>query len=241
MQALIDGGEIAFPLNEQLTYSDLELQRPDDFWTLLLSTGCLTLVRPTQSGVACRARIPNEEVRQTFEKRIQERFSKENRGFSQAGRHFAEAAFRGDADAMNDVLEDVLETYVSVRDSATRASTENFYHGFLSALLSSAGGAVKSFASNQEAGDGFADILLVSSARPRTGVVLELKHSRKDSDMEADAGRALQQIEDKCYAEGLAGRRCTRFYGYGIAFSKKSCFVVGREIEGRRPARMKSS
>ena len=230
MQALVDGEEISFPLNEQLTYGDIELRRPEDFWTLLLSTGYLTLARPVQSGAECRARIPNEEVRQVFKKRIQSRFSKENSGFSQAGRDFALAAFRGDADAMNDLLEDVLEGYVSVRDSATRARAENFYHGFLSALLSSAGGAVKSFASNQEAGDGFADILLISSARPRTGVVLELKHSRKDSDMESDAGKALQQIEDKRYVQGLLGRGCRRFYGYGIAFSRKSCVISGKEL-----------
>ena len=230
MQALVDGEEISFPLNEQLTYGDIELRRPEDFWTLLLSTGYLTLARPVQSGAECRARIPNEEVRQVFEKRIQSRFSKENSGFSQAGRDFALAAFRGDADAMNDLLEDVLEGYVSVRDSATRARAENFYHGFLSALLSSAGGAIDSFASNQEAGDGFADILLISSARPRTGVVLELKHSRKDSDMESDAGKALQQIEDKRYVPGLLGRGCRRFYGYGIAFSRKSCVISGKEL-----------
>ena len=229
MQALVDGGEISFHLNEQLTYSDLELRRPDDFWTLLLSTGYLTLARPAQPGEECRVRIPNEEVRQTFEKRIEERFSAADNGFRQSGRDFAQAACRGDAEAMRAILGAVLEGYVSVRDSATRARSENFYHGYLSALLSSAGGAVKSFASNQEAGDGFADILFTSFDR-NTGVVLELKHSGKDSDMEADAGRALQQIKDKRYVQGLAGRGCKRFYGCGIAFSRKSCFIAGEAI-----------
>ena len=229
MQALVDGKEIAFQLNEQLTYGDLEQRRPDDFWTLLLSTGYLTLARPVQSGEACRVRIPNEEVRQTFKKRIEERFSKYNASFSSAGRDFALAACRGDVEAMRAILGAVLEGYVSVRDSATRARAENFYHGFLSALLSSAGGAIKSFASNQEAGDGFADILFTSFDQD-TGIVLELKHSCKDSDMEADAGRALQQIEDKHYVKGLLGRGCKRFYGYGIAFSRKSCFIAGEAI-----------
>ena len=234
MQALVDGKEISFPLNEQLTYGDLDLRRPEDFWTLLLSTGYLTLARPARAGMECRARIPNEEVRQVFEKRIQSRFSKENGGFSQAGRDFALAACRGDAEAMRGILGRVLEGYVSVRDSATRARAENFYHGFLSALLSSAGGAVKGFASNQEAGDGSADILFTSLDQ-NAGVVLELKHSRKDSDMESDAGRALRQIEDKRYVRGLLGRGCKRFYGYGygygIAFSRKSCVITGGAIE----------
>ena len=232
MQALMDGGEITFRLNEQLTYGDIDLRRPDDFWTLLLYTGYLTLAEPAQTGRQCRARIPNEEVREVFAERIQERFSAADSRFSRAGRDFALAALQGDADAMNDILDGVLEVYVSVRDSATRAKTENYYHGFLLALLASAGEDADNLRSNAEAGDGFADILLISSARPRTGVVIELKHSRSDAGMEADAGRALPQIEDKHYVQGLAGRRCARFLGCGIAFVRKRCFITGGVIEG---------
>ena len=50
--------------------------------------------------------------------------------------------------------------------------------------------------------------------------------------MEADAGKALRQIENKRYVRGLLDRDCQCFYGYGIAFSRKRCFIVGEAIEG---------
>ena len=149
------------------------------------------------------ARIPNEEVRQVFEKRIQKRFSPRNKDFALLCERFAQAAESGDAAVMRSGMMKVLIRYVSVRDAATRARAENCCHGFLLALLAGAGDAVDGLRSNAEAGDGCAD-LMFTSADLDTGVVLELKRSSKDSDMEADAGRALQQIEDKHYVRGAS-------------------------------------
>ena len=182
------------------------------------------------------ARIPNEEVRQVFEKRIQKRFSPRNKDFALLCERFAQAAESGDAAVMRSGMMKVLIRYVSVRDAATRARAEIYYHGFLLALLAGAGDAVDGLRSNAEAGDGCAD-LMFTSADLDTGVVLELKRSSKDSDMEADAGRALRQIEDKHYVRGLLGRGCRRFYGYGIAFSGKSCFVMGKPLAGKELAK----
>ena len=128
-----------------------------------------------------------------------------------------------------------LIRYVSVRDAATRARAENYYHGFLLALLAGAGDAVDGLRSNAEAGDSFAD-LMFTSADQSTGVVIEIKHSSRDAGMESDAGKALRQIEDKHYVQGLQGRGCQRFYGYGIAFSKKSCVISGKKLGGPNPA-----
>ena len=89
---------------------------------------------------------------------------------------------------------------------------------------------VQSFSLLIESHGVYVDKIPGSSRSHGTGIVIELAHSRKDSDMEADAGRALQQIEDKHYVKGLLGRGCKRFYGYGIAFSRKSCFIAGEAI-----------
>ena len=229
MQALIDGEEITFRLNEQLTYGDLELRRPGDFWTLLLYTGYLTLAGPVQTGRECRARIPNEEVREVFAERIQERFSPMNRDFVRLSERFALAAESGNASAMKLEILKVLKRYVSVRDAATRAKTENYYHGFLLALLAGAGGAADNLRSNAEAGDGYAD-LMFTSADQSAGVVIEIKHCASGG-MRKAAQEALRQIREKHYAQGLADFDCARCYGYGIAFSGKNCVIAGEAIE----------
>ena len=231
MQALLDGGEITFPLNEQLTYGDFDRHQPEDFWTLLLFTGYLTLASPLQDEEACRVRIPNEEVRRTFRERIEKQFSPRNQGFALLCRRFALAAESGDAAAMRAEMLKALIRYVSVRDAATRARAENYYHGFLLALLAGAGDAVDGLRSNAEAGDGFAD-LMFTSADQDTGVVIEIKHCAPGG-MTKAAQEALQQIEDKQYVQGLSDFGCTRCFGYGIAFSRKNCVIRGKELSGR--------
>lgn len=132
---------------------------------------------------------------------------------------------------MNGILADVLGVYVSVRDSATRSKAENFYHGFLSALLAGAGRIIRNFQSNREAGNGYVDILFCSGSFLRVGVVLELKHSQKPQDLEKDALEALAQIREKHYAKGFAGRGCQRIFGYGLAFHGKSCLIESGPLE----------
>ena len=228
MQILADGGEITFKLNEQLTYVDIKNHELNNFWTLLLFTGYLTLCEPVQIGGVCRVRIPNEEVRGIFEERILARFSKANNHFVLEGVELARFALNGDSDAFEETLDRILKTYVSVRDTATRAKAENFYHGFLLALLTSAGSAIKNLSSNREAGDGYADIMFTSE-NSRTGVVLELKHCAPKEIYDA-AEAALVQIREKRYAEGFNSRRCRRVWCYGVAFSGKDCAVEAAEF-----------
>lgn len=223
MQALVDGGEITIKLNEQVTFSDLKVHRSEDFWTLLLFTGYLTVAG--RDGEAFRLKIPNEAVRDEFRERIQKRFTAANSDFSQAGRTFALAAVSGETNAMRQVLFDVLENYVSVRDSATKAKAENFYHGFLLALLAGAGKTIHGVRSNAEAGDGYADILFTSSSMPLTGVVIEVKHAGSLAEMAGAAEQALRQIRDKRYVRGLEGLDCEKVFGCGIAFHGKSCVI----------------
>ena len=226
MQILMDGGEIELRINEQLTYGDFQKHRSDDFWTLLLFTGYLTVSSRSGRGL-CRLRIPNAEIRETFQNRIQSHFSPDNGVFVRHGEMIGQAAFTGDARAMQRLLSEMLESYVSVRDSATKAKAENYYHGFLIGLLGSADAVIKNLRSNPEAGDGYADLIFTSSGA-EVGVVVEIKHCSQASAMEAAAEAALSQITCKNYQAGLTGYGCSKIRGYGVAFSDKSCVVKGQ-------------
>ena len=224
---MLDGNTIDLTVNEKLTYGDFVEHKSQDFWTLLLYTGYLTVVE--KLGLSrYRLRIPNEEIRDSFSLNIKSRFSEDNAQFVTCGRDFAKAALDGDADRMAEVLVPLLESYVSIRDTATKAPAENYYHGFLTALLSCAGSWAKEVRSNVEAGDGYADLTFTSGVgSKRIGVVIEIKRCAKPDDMYDTAETALRQIKEKHYDAYLDRLRCGRKCLYGIAFCRKDCAVSG--------------
>ena len=86
MQDLIDGKSISFILNESMNYDTLSEHNSDDFWSILLHTGYLTLdwektdeVELSKDGKTNKnvvARIPNLEILDCFDKNIKNRFNK---------------------------------------------------------------------------------------------------------------------------------------------------------------------
>ncbi len=225
MQTLVDGGAIDITVNEKLNYGELAGHDSDDFWTLLFYTGYLTISeRIPGRPLDFRVRIPNEEIKDTFEKNVLRHFSKKNPVCAQHGKRLAEAVFAGDAQGVKSVLLPVLEGFVSVRDAATRSKPENFYQGFITALFSCAGPAVQNFTANGEAGDGYADFLL-TSADESIGVVIEIKQCRRKEAMLDTARGALEQVKARQYAQGLKGYGCLKLLAYGMAFCGKSCAV----------------
>lgn len=232
MQVLVDGGSIALTINEKLTYSDFATHQSDDFWTLLLFTGYLTVESRLPTANSYRVRIPNKEIRDCFVKNVKARFSDSNREFVTYGRDLAVAALEGDADKMTEVIVPLLKNYISVRDTASKAPAENYYHGFLTALLSCAGSYAGDLRSNIEAGDGFADIAFTYGVGSRkVGVIIEIKRCEKPEDMYDMADNALRQIEEKRYTEYLDKLRCNKKHVFGIAFCRKDCAVTTADAE----------
>ena len=85
MQDLVDGKSISFILNESMNYDTLSEHNSDDFWSLLLHTGYLTLdwektdetelAKDSKTNKNVVARIPNLEIIDCFDKNIKARFS----------------------------------------------------------------------------------------------------------------------------------------------------------------------
>ena len=85
MQNLVDGKSVNFILNESMNYDTLSEHNSDDFWSLLLHTGYLTLdwdktkkeelSKDSKTNKEVFARIPNLEILECFEHNIQNRFN----------------------------------------------------------------------------------------------------------------------------------------------------------------------
>ena len=133
------------------------------------------------------------------------------------------AAFpKGDVATIQDMLHDYLWDSISVRDMAVRRHMkENFYHGMLLGLLRSQDSWL--VRSNAETGEGYSDISIQTPER--VGMIIELKYA-DDGSLETACAEALNQIEEKKYAEGLKRRGTKKIIKYGIAFCEKECMVV---------------
>ena len=235
MQTLLDGGEIELRINEQLSYSDFSLHRSEDFWTLLLFSGYLTVAK-AMNAQTFALKIPNAEIRDTFEDRVHARFSIENRSFAEHGKKLAKAALAGSVDGIQAVLAPLLKEYVSVRDAASRAPAENYYHGFLAALFACAGSIIEKFRSNAEAGDGYADLAFASSNQAnKIGVIIEVKRTARDANMLEALDAALKQIEEKNYSAICGQLSCRKYYAYAFVFHGKHCLVGGGKLKSCDP------
>ena len=233
MQTLIDGGSVELAVNDSLTYSDFANHNSDDFWTLLLFTGYLTAVERLSGVNSYRVRIPNEEIRLTFESKVRAFYSRKNEQYAKYGEKLAGAFLSGDADAVRSILVPLLRRYVSVRDEATSAPQENYYHGFLLAMLICAGDKAANLRSNMEAGIGFPDLVFTSEVLD-VGVVIEVKRCNKPEEMSKVAQTGLDQVRQQRYVQAFDGYQCSRCFGFGIAFCKKFCAVKVEELNAPR-------
>ena len=240
MQDLVDGNSISFILNETMNYDCLSKHDTNDFWSLLLHTGYLTLdwektdedelVKDNSSNKEVYVRIPNLEIQKCFKEDIQKRFGSE---FIRLNLHnkLVQAFACGKQVEITNIFFDMLQKYVSIRDTATKAPLENYYHGFINGIFTSCEKLVSEYHSNYEAGNGYPDITF-KAERNTKAVIIEIKATTNDEEMDELAAKALAQIEDKNYALPFTKQsKITEIYAYGIVFCKKDCLVVCKKLK----------
>ena len=240
MQDLVDGKSISFKLNESMNYDTLSEHNSDDFWSLLLHTGYLTvdwektdeaeLSKDGKTNKEVFARIPNLEILGCFNNNIKERFYTKIATKSVADT-LANNLFEGKAETASDTIYNLLQSYISIRDNATKAPHENYYHGYLNGLFSNCSkNFFSEYHSNYESGDGYADIVFRN--KQDEVVIIEIKTCTLSESKKAKAREALAQIEDKKYAKPyLDNEDISSIYAYGIAFAGKNCFITCKKLK----------
>ena len=240
MQDLVDGKSISFILNESMNYDTLSEHNSDDFWSLLLHSGYLTLdwvqtkkeelSKDGKTNKEIVARIPNLEILECFEHNIKNRFNTEIVTNSVADT-LANNLFEGKAEIASDTIYNLLQSYISIRDNATKAPHENYYHGYLNGLFSNCSvNFFSEYHSNYESGDGYADIVF-RNKRDEV-VIIEIKTCTISESKKAKARVALAQIEDKNYAKPyLENEDISSIYIYGISFRNKECEVLCKKVK----------
>ena len=240
MQDLVDGKSISFILNKSMNYDTLSEHNSDDFWSLLLHTGYLTLdwektdetelAKDSKTNKNVVARIPNLEILDCFDKNIKARFSnvvkKDNLALN-----ISNALLEGNVDFVQAKLGPLLRSFVSVRDTATRAPHENYYHSFLNGIFTNCKDNLGEYHSNIESGDGYADITFNNLGGTKA-CVIEIKVCKEKESRAKKANEAIAQILEKHYADAIfEDENITSVNAVGIAFSGKNCFISCKKIK----------
>ena len=217
IETLLVGGILDIQVHEEVTYGDMH-SNGENLWNFLYFTGYLTKESEyfKESAIFLRARIPNIEVKTIYQNTIlnwmKAAIKKED--FQDLYRAMEE----GNAQRMTDILNGQLFRTISFYDSA-----ENFYHGFLTGILSQSENYLVQ--SNRETGNGRSDIMVKSPSLRGRSFIVEVKVSDSVDDLENDAKKALQQIYDKRYMEELRTEGYRKIDCYGISFFRKDCEV----------------
>ena len=241
MQDLVDRKSIGFKLNESMNYDTLSEHKSDDFWSLLLHTGYLTvdweqtkkeeLAKENNKDIFVR--IPNLEILECFENNILDRFgkilSKDNLALN-----IANALLEGKVDYVQDKLGPLLRSFVSVRDTATKAPHENYYHGFLNGIFTNCKDNLGEYHSNYESGDGYADITFNNLGGTKA-CVIEIKVCKEKESRAKKANEAIEQILEKHYADTIfEDENITSVNAIGIAFSGKNCVLACKWLKAEQ-------
>ena len=221
IERLIAGDTITKMINEQLTHSEID-ENLENIWSLLYMTGYLTVARKP-SGGRYELRIPNREVREIFKRQVLSWFTERARAATEKLAGLYEAFEKGDAEAIEKLLNRQLITTVSFYDAY-----ESFYHGFLLALLSTCVDWCVS--SNAETGRGRSDITVERRDR-ELGFVIEIKEVRTRAKLDEACAAAMRQAEDRDYAAVMLRYGVETVFTYGIAFCDKRCRVAVKRVE----------
>lgn len=222
LERLVSGNVVRKRINETITYKEL-YSTIDNLWSTLFMTGYLTQ-RGSEDDGRYRLVIPNREIRNIVTDHILSLFQNEVKKDGQMANAFCQALMEGKEKEVERLLTAYMGKTISIRDTFVRKSIkENFYHGILLGILSFKTG--WEVASNRESGTGFSDILIEIDDSD-IGIVIEVKYSDDEDQLEKDCKEALKQIKDRDYTQKLRDAGFHRILKYGIACQIKTCKVL---------------
>lgn len=211
---LVNGQEKNIYVNESIALgNDLD---PNRIWEIMLFSGYLT-VKEKISNESYLIKIPNKEI-QSFFKGL-----------------FAEIVFKGksnitsmkaalenkDINTIIRILEKVVLNAISFYD--TNKKLENPYQTLLAGFLYALDDYYE-MKPNPETGYGRADIILKPRNKKWIGYIFELKRA-KTKNLEKEAEKALEQIEEKKYDTILISEGIKEIIKIGLVFDGKKAIA----------------
>ena len=222
IENLIHGGSVETVLKETVTYGDLT-ENNENIWSFLFFTGYLKIKEIVKTGeltgepTIYSLVIPNLEIKSCYTDIIIQYFEIYKKAINKDNLY--KALLGRNAQDFAEQITDLLRKTISYYDS-----TESFYHGLISGLLS--GNVYYKVESNRETGDGRSDLVLYQQDVAQNAVILEFKVCGKNETADEAAKRALKQINDRDYASKAREDGYKNIIKYGVAFKGKMCYTI---------------
>lgn len=231
MEVLMQGGNFAVEMDEQIVYDQLE-DDENAVWSLLLATGYLRVVRLERTGrllnkiyTLC---LTNLEVESMFAKMIRGWF----RNSEEIYNEFIRALLNDNVKKMNTFMNKVALDTFSFFDGGNKPSRETeperFYHGFVLGMVVDLADRYR-IKSNRESGYGRYDVIIEPLDKKGKAFIFEFKVFDRDEEatLKDTVANALAQIEEKQYAAELTadGIVPENIRKYGFAFEGKKCLI----------------
>ncbi len=207
---LVNGQEKTIYVNENVALgNDLD---PNRIWELMLFSGYLT-VKEKINNELYLIKIPNKEIQSFFKSLFAEIVFKGKSNISSM-----KAALESkDINTIVRILEKVVLNAISFYD--TNKKFENPYQTLLAGFFYALDDYYEMKA-NPETGYGRADIILKPRNKKWTGYIFELKRA-KTKNLEKEAEKALEQIEEKKYDTILINEGIKEIIKIGLVFDGK--------------------
>lgn len=222
IENLIHGGSVETVLKETVTYGDLT-ENNENIWSFLFFTGYLKIKEVVKTGEVIGEPtiyslvIPNLEIKSCYTDIIIQYFEIYKKAINKDNLY--KALLGRNAQDFAEQITDLLRKTISYYDS-----TESFYHGLISGLLS--GNVYYKVESNRETGDGRSDLVLYQQDVAQNAVILEFKVCGKNETADEAAKRALKQINDRDYESKAREDGYKNIIKYGVAFKGKMCYAI---------------
>ena len=210
-EKLLNGGVIKQAITDELTYDTLHSSE-DNLWSVLLMTGYITKADPEEDDDTVSLKIPNKEISSIFEDTVVKYFNETVD--TDSINELLNSLWDSNEEHATKILSELLWNTISYNDYH-----EDYYHAFLAGVFVGRGYSVES---NKEKGLGRPDIFL-KDRRNRRAIIIEAKKSDKETDLDKDCDKAIKQIIDEKYAEGISGYE--QILCYGVAFYQKQAKI----------------
>jgi hypothetical protein len=222
IEELLREGIVEKKIEEDFIFTDLE-EKPNAVWALLLYSGYLTIDSISQ-GNFCRLRIPNIEVKELYKSTILEWFERSLNEHKY--RMLLASLIAGDVDTFSQLFQEFVLSSASIFD-LSGTEPEKIYHSFVLGMLVGLKDKYE-VKSNRESGLGRYDVMLIPKNKHSLGIIMEFKKVGpfKKIDLKTAANSALQQIEDKKYAQELIDRGVERILYLAIVLEGKNVLIL---------------
>ena len=223
IEELINGTPVKAQIYEDITYGTIDVNS-EYIWSFLLFTGYLKVTAYETIGdeTYYEMVIPNTDVKSIYKNTIRAWFEKKINADSRTD--ILEAILKADAEKLEDLLCTWMVNTISCFDEQ-----ENYYHGFVTGLVSGFNGYM--VVSNRESGNGRFDLVVKQRSKWNYAAILEFKIVDKYNQMTKACEDALKQIEEKDYEASLRDEQYENIAKLGVCFCQKRCRVKSGGVD----------